>query len=445
MAELELGKTASANLKQWVACFQPYSRQTAAGAALRKQGFALARQSSKSSSSVGLCSLAGIESFALQTLQAHGGGGRGGVNDVDAAVARLWAAFQPSVAAAFADAADYKKDGHRDAVSKGEFRLLCAYLCVYGAMADAFATLVDGGRDSSSSSSSSSSISSSSSVSAFDRQLTKAEWMAGYAAVKMHGFWELDCANDLAADALFLKIIPSGENMGFQAFCAHLKESEILAESPVGECLALDEAIDGAGMESDDDDDNATPPPKPTYAPTPKAPPNVAAAAAAVADTVPELRLSDRAELARKPSINVAWDPTATARPSSPRSPPLTPRSPAAAAASTAATATAASLGGSAGAPSFRLSSSPSSPSSPSGNSGTSGPLGSTASRDRRAAGGVTAGLVAVRPLFATSSLVGASSSLGGPSTGDARRDRELEDAAVRRDVLKARTQVSRR
>jgi hypothetical protein len=437
MAELELGKTASANLKQWVACFQPYSRQTAAGAALRKQGFALARQSSKSSSSVGLCSLAGIESFALQILQAHGGGGgggRGGVNDADAAAARLWAAFQPCIAAAFADAADYKQDGHRDAVSKGEFRLLCAYLCVYGAMADAFATLIDGNRDSSSSSSN---------VAVFDRQLTKAEWMAGYAAVKMHGFWELDCANDLAANALFLKMIPSGENLGFQAFCAHLKESEILAESPVGECLALDEAIDGAGMESDDDD-NATPPPKPTHAPTPKVPP-VVAAAASMADTVPELRLSDRAELARKPSINVAWDPTATARPSSPRSPPLTPRSPAAAAASTAATATAASLGGSAGAPSFRLSSSPSSPSSPSGNGGTSGPLGSTASRDRRAAGGVTAGLVAVRPLSATSSLVGASSSLGGPSTGDARRDRELEDAAVRRDVLKARTQVSRR
>jgi len=36
----------------------------------------------------------------------------------------------------------------------------------------------------------------------------------------------------------------------------------------------------------------------------------------------------------------------------------------------------------------------------------------------------------------------GSGGGLGGPSTGDAKRDRELEDSAIRRGALKSRTQV---
>ena len=54
------------------------------------------------------------------------------------------------------DAKDYKTDSGAtlegtekatadDYVSKGEFRLFCAYLCIYGTMFDAFAKIDGGG------------------------------------------------------------------------------------------------------------------------------------------------------------------------------------------------------------------------------------------------------------------------------------------------------------
>lgn len=411
MADLEIGKTASANLKVWVACFQPYSRPTAAGAALRKKGFKVAQQASQSAS--GECTLAGAEVFARQTLEAHGGGG--------GTTSAAWAAFQPFIGSAFRDAARSERNRRSDTVSKLEFRLLCAYLCAYGAMADAFTIVVNG--DSTNSSGSSAS----------DQKLEHAAWMASYKKVKSHGFWELDLADDASARDLFNKMSQGKDTLTFDAFSEHLKESEIMAESPLGDCLVIDKAKDSAGMESDVEGDqihsSPAPPPAPTQ-PAAAAPTRVPHAASplqpaakpATAAPPSSSRLPpaepaqvvERAELLRKPSVNVAWDPTTTATTNSPVSspqPPVSPRSPLG------------SSGGSGGADSR------------------SSPVSANSSREPRAS---SERLPGAGPVGSARSPISPSSGggVGGPSTGDAKRDRELEDSAIRRGALKSRTQV---
>ena len=113
------------------------------GKALRKRGFKLADPNGN-----GLCSLAELETFVLQTLMAaypkdpkkkdHRGDSLERGRD-------LFDAFRPSYIRAFTDAKDYKADTGKilegtkkatndDFVSKGEFRLFNAYLCIYGTM-----------------------------------------------------------------------------------------------------------------------------------------------------------------------------------------------------------------------------------------------------------------------------------------------------------------------
>ena len=95
----------------------------------------------------------------------------------------LFDAFRPCYIKAFNDAKDYKSDtgaviaGTKkstadDFVSFGEFRLMCAYLCIYARMYDAF-SLVDGGG---------------SGRVGDDRKIDKAEWAAGYVDTIGHGF-----------------------------------------------------------------------------------------------------------------------------------------------------------------------------------------------------------------------------------------------------------------
>ena len=399
MADLEIGKTASANLKVWVACFQPYSRPTAAGAALRKKGFKVAQQASASAS--GECTLAGAEVFARQTLEAHGGGG--------GTTSAAWAALQPFIGSAFRDAARSERNRCSDTVSKLEFRLLCAYLCAYGAMADAYTILVNGD--------------SANANDASGQNLEHAAWMASYKKVKSHGFWELDLTDDASARDLFNKMSQGEDTLTFAAFSEHLKESEIMAESPLGDCLVIDKAKDSVGIESDAEDDvfNSSPAPAPAPEPAPaevaSSPPPAAkkpATAAAPSSSPPPPTKPapgvERADLLRKPSVNVAWDPT-TATTSSPRlspQPPVSPRS----------------LPGSSGGANSR-----------------SSLVSATSSREPRAS---SERLPGAGPVGSARSPISPSSGggAGGPSTGDAKRDRELEDSAIRRGALKSRTQV---
>jgi len=137
--------TLSEDLRKFVGVFQPYAEKTPEGNALRKKGF-----SSCDPNGNGLVSFAECETFVLKSLQTAYPKAK-----KEDEGKRLWDAFRPSFIRAYNDAKDYKKDNGAvlagtagatadDFVTKGEFRYLCAYLCIYGAMYDAFAR-IDGG------------------------------------------------------------------------------------------------------------------------------------------------------------------------------------------------------------------------------------------------------------------------------------------------------------
>ena len=196
MAELELGKSVSYNLKAFVKCFQPMSAQSDEGAKLRKKGWSAADPNGN-----GLVSLAEAEGFVLLTLLASHPKKDGKEPGRD-----LFDAYRPCFIKAFNDAKDYKKDDGKvlagtksskadDFVSRGEFRYLCAYLCIYASMYDAF-SLIDGGG---------------AGRAGDDRKIDLGEWMAGYKSVTGHGFWYLaDLKTDKDAKDLFFKIDSNG-------------------------------------------------------------------------------------------------------------------------------------------------------------------------------------------------------------------------------------------
>jgi hypothetical protein len=146
---LTVPKSASQELKDFVGCFQPLAHESSEADAKREEGFKLADPNGN-----GLCSLAELEGFVLATLLAsYPRSGKG--KEMKEPGRDLWTAFRPCYIRAFNDAKDYKADtgakikGTKkatddDFVSKEEFRLFNAYLCVYASMFDAFAK-VDGG------------------------------------------------------------------------------------------------------------------------------------------------------------------------------------------------------------------------------------------------------------------------------------------------------------
>jgi hypothetical protein len=136
------------DLSEFTACFYEMGQKSAEGEKLRALGFKAADPNGN-----GLCSLAELETFVLQCLMSkypkdpkkkdHRGDPLERGKD-------LFDAFRPSYIRAFNDAKDYKADNGEvlegtktstadDFVSKGEFRLFCAYLCIYASMFDAFA------------------------------------------------------------------------------------------------------------------------------------------------------------------------------------------------------------------------------------------------------------------------------------------------------------------
>lgn len=168
--------TVTAECESFAACFEPFAAKTDAGAGLRQEGFRIADPNGN-----GLCSLAEIEGFILQTLLSTYP--RDKANRKLEKGRDLFDAFRPCYIKAFNDAKDYKTDSgavlpgtkkatQDDFVSVGEFRLLCAYLCIYARMYDAF-SLVDGGG---------------SGRKGDDRKIDAAEWAAGWKDTVGHGF-----------------------------------------------------------------------------------------------------------------------------------------------------------------------------------------------------------------------------------------------------------------
>jgi hypothetical protein len=125
------------NLALFCAPFQPMAEKTDAAAALRKVGFRSADPNGN-----GLCSLAELEGFVLQKLL---GAYPKTKKDGPELGRDLFDLYRPCYIRAFNDAKDYKADSGEvlegtksatadDFVSKGEFRLFCAYLSIYASM-----------------------------------------------------------------------------------------------------------------------------------------------------------------------------------------------------------------------------------------------------------------------------------------------------------------------
>ena len=223
--DLIVGASASKDLIKYMAVFAPLAERTDAGAKLRTKGFRLADPNGN-----GLCSLAEIEGFVQKSLiTAHPG--EDGL--------KLFDSFRPCYIRTYNDAKDYKTDTGNviegtkkstadDFVSKGEFRLLCSYLVIYGVMFDAFSKIDGGGagRDAND-----------------DKRIEMAEFIKGYKGVTEYGFVALSSLkNDRIAKAAFQKMDGNGGGIVLlDEWCDFIKDAEIEAGTGTGFLLAEDE------------------------------------------------------------------------------------------------------------------------------------------------------------------------------------------------------------
>lgn len=157
----------------------------------------------------------------------------------------IYKAFYPSYIRAFKDAADcgIKKDikgatsaDTDDYVQRGEFRVLCVYLCLYAVMFDSF-SLIDGytpglckednegvGADD-------------------DRKVSEEEWKAAYKKLGNSPFVALKmcAASKDMANAAFDEMDLDGKGaVLLMEFCEWIKMKEIHMNTDFGKVLALD-------------------------------------------------------------------------------------------------------------------------------------------------------------------------------------------------------------
>lgn len=183
----------------------------------------------------GLCSLAELESFVKTKLLASYPK-KTAKKSTDGA--SLWAYFRPCYIRAYNDAKDYKKDdgeiiqGTKDAtaddfVSKAEFRLFCAYLCIYAAMYEGFCR-IDGFGDG---------------KEGDDRKIDIVEWIAGYKGVSDLGFVALaSIVDDETATVVWDSMDSNGGGFVLlDEWCEYIKASEIKHGTPIGALLAAEE------------------------------------------------------------------------------------------------------------------------------------------------------------------------------------------------------------
>lgn len=160
---------------------------------------------------------------------------------------KLWKSFRRSYIRAFKDAADAGVDKairgmasatEDDFVERGEFRLLCSYLCLYAAMYDAFKYL--DGSHAKAAQPTSVFTSVEAAADAHDNKISQEEWMAGYTQFAGSPFFILnECAsNPEAAASAWAMMDADGKGAVLLVeFCEWIKAWEIQTDSPIGHLL----------------------------------------------------------------------------------------------------------------------------------------------------------------------------------------------------------------
>ena len=146
----------------------------------------------------------------------------GTIDDEEEAM-KIYRFYQPSYILAFNDAKDI--DDKDDYVTKSEFRVLVAYLCIYAAMLDCF-SLIDGGGG----------------ENPDDRRISLEEWVDAYPNLKENNDYGFTCfeENEKNAQNVFEEIdTNSGGMILLSEFCAYLKACEIKGETLMGEMLNI--------------------------------------------------------------------------------------------------------------------------------------------------------------------------------------------------------------
>jgi Ca2+-binding EF-hand superfamily protein len=232
----KVGSSATKDLLDFISCFEALSEQGPEGDALRDKAFKSADPNGN-----GLCSLAELETFVLKELiKKYPKTKKGQPNHPMDRGSDLFIAFRPCYIRAFTDAKDFsadfgdviegtKKSTADDFVSKPEFRLFNAYLCIYATMFDAFAKIDGGGAGR---------------TKTDDRKIDLSEWLAGYHDCEDYGFVALRFINrgDDSAVKLFERIDDnSSGTIMLDEWCDFLKAAEIKAGTALGATLAEDE------------------------------------------------------------------------------------------------------------------------------------------------------------------------------------------------------------
>jgi len=206
-------KNASADLKDFIRAFQPYTEKTLICSKLRKTAF-----QSIDSNGTGKCSLAAIDLHARSSLKKEHGMERG---------EELYDLFRPSFIRAFtaskaiAQTGDPEDDNY---VNFSEFRVLNAYLCVYAGMDDAFMKIDGGGPGVTEDD---------------DRRVEMNEWMAAYDTFSASTFVGLvGITTDADATAVFHEMDRDSQGMVLLSeFCSYLRTKEMESKTPLGRLL----------------------------------------------------------------------------------------------------------------------------------------------------------------------------------------------------------------
>jgi len=201
------------NLKKFLECFLPLADTGKKNNAARKQAWLACDPNGN-----GYASLAETDGWIKKSLYAMYGDGEG--DD-------LWKLYRPSYIRAFNDAKDTapEKDVKGanattdDYVTRNEFRICCAFICLYATMDDAF-SMVDGGGEG---------------VTATDdRRMSLDEFKAGWdkigTAYGLAGLAEIadEAKGDVTPDSVFAEIDADGKGMVLlNEWCAWLKTKEV--------------------------------------------------------------------------------------------------------------------------------------------------------------------------------------------------------------------------